>query len=126
MVWAAVVVQRGGVCMTGVFNRPIQSTHPGAVHEEKLSFSFTGSSFWDVNLRYLNLANGGPGLTAMLRHRSVKLWDWGLFQLAIEPTAGMCRPGCSAGRWPELTWRAAPHTVPVLCIARVRVGTFRG
>ena len=67
MVWAAVVVQRGGVCMTGVFNRPIQSTHPGAVHEEKLSFSFTGSSFWDVNLRYLNLANGGPGLTAMLR-----------------------------------------------------------
>ena len=48
MVWAAVVVQRGGVCMTGVFNRPIQSTHPGAVHEEKLSFSFTGSSPWFV------------------------------------------------------------------------------
>ena len=85
-----------------------------AVYEKHLSFYFAGGSFMGVNLRYLNLANGGPGLTAMLRHRSVKLWDGGLFQLALEPTAGMCRPGCSAGRWPELTWRAAPHTVPVI------------
>ena len=75
MVWAVVVVHRGGVCMTDVFSRPTQRTKVRCM--KKHSFSFTESGFWYVNLRYLNLANGGPGLTAMLRHRSVKLWDGG-------------------------------------------------